>query len=87
MITFKDILDNFAVKHGYKDWEDMFYDNGVEIGTKGIEEISNNYAIEVAKQALINASENAELEEDGHSGNWCIDKQSILSETNIPKLD
>ena len=46
------------------------------------------YAIEVAREALKNASENAILIESvPHSAVYdTIDKQSILDESNIPEL-
>ncbi len=47
------------------------------------------YAIEVAKEALINASNNARLSAtrlELSTFQGTIDKESILSETNIPKL-
>lgn len=58
-----------------------------------ITEVAKRYAIEVAKEALKNASENVKMKlkedyKDLHMNNdWNeIDKQSILSETNIPEI-
>lgn len=60
-----------------------------------IQELVHDYSIEVAKESLKNASENAEAEylcykativydDEGHS--IIVNKESILSESNIPKL-
>lgn len=60
--------------------------------TEDIVEEINNYAKEVAKEALKNASVNAEVVcelaniYDPYSTYFEVDKQSILNESNIPKL-
>lgn len=38
------ILNEYAVRHDYRDWEQMYYDEGVEIGTLGIESVAKTYA-------------------------------------------
>ena len=66
---------------------------------KLINKIINEFAVNVAKEALNNASENARLydgvsllkeiqyiDEMGYDVGVTIDKQSILNESNIPKL-
>lgn len=50
-----------------------------------IKECMNQLAIEVAREALKNASENVNVKVAG-MGYIVIDKQSILDESNIPKL-
>lgn len=88
MKTLEEIKDEVAQELGFLDWEEMFYEDGYEIGDNGIDEVAKRYAKEVAKEALRNASENAKTIKNGNSGSWFdagIDKQSILSETNLPK--
>ena len=55
----------------------------------GIENIMKEYAREVAREALKNAAENARTNKVGNSGSWHdagVDRQSILDESNTPKL-
>lgn len=51
-----------------------------------VSDAMKDYAKEVAKQALANASESALIKYNEHFGTRTIDKQSILNESNIPKL-
>ncbi|MGJ1414057.1 hypothetical protein [Sphingobacterium multivorum] len=54
-----------------------------------VDEVAKIFAIEVAKEALINAANNARLSAtrlELSTFQGTIDKESILSETNIPKL-
>ncbi len=48
------------------------------------------FALEVAKEALKNAANNAKItgdwDNEAHDVVHSVDKKSILSETNIPKL-
>lgn len=80
--------------------EEVYTENGCN-SKREIIEAMKEYAIEVAKEALKNASDNAEFiaehqfyeetikDRVDNVGSHLvfIDKQSILSETNIPKLD
>ena len=56
-----------------------------------INEVARRYAKEVAREALLTASENAETTQGYCSDDWTpsvkvVDKSSILNESNIPKL-
>lgn len=65
-----------------------------------VNEVAKRYAKEVAREALRNASENAKAVRIAKDGSWSsispmirtakalhyVDKQSILNESNIPKL-
>lgn len=90
MTILQEIKDQVAREDNYSEWEVVG-----ELGVSDwhIEEIAKRFAKEVAKQALINASENARLKLrddwlDLHEFDCCecIDKQSILNESNIPEL-
>lgn len=48
------------------------------------EQIAKDFALEVAKEALRNAADSATMEPNGML--LQIDKESIISETNIPQL-
>lgn len=49
-------------------------------------QIMNEYATEVAREALKNASESAKMCLDNSGYTFIINKQSILNESNIPNL-
>lgn len=91
MKTLEEIRDEMAQEMGFLDWEEMFYEEGYEIGDNGIDEVAKRYAKEVAKEALKNASENAGTKREQAPMLWTpsvriVDKRSILDEHNIPKL-
>lgn len=94
MKTLQEIKDEYAEKKGFDafdNWDDLVdyfvYWDFDELHNC-IDDVMKEYAIEVAKEALRNASDNAELKESiRHSAIYdTIDKNSILDESNIPQL-
>lgn len=94
MKTLEEIKDEYALTEGYTCWIDYINDYG-SILDDVVDDICKRFAIEVAKEALRNAAENAEIEDypDPNHGGYGqpeyysrVNKESILSETNIPKL-
>lgn len=74
----------------YPSWEELLNDIPHRDIENHTDEVAKLFAKEVANEALKNASENAKL-----CGYWSykhhdyvndVDKQSILNESNIPKL-
>lgn len=60
MKTLEEIKDDYAREHGYDDWNEVIYSSSdPDTLDKACDEVAKRYAIEVAKQALKNASENA----------------------------
>ncbi|WP_333577842.1 hypothetical protein [Sphingobacterium sp.] len=55
-----------------------------------VNDAMDSYALEVAKVSLKNAADNAKItgdwDNEAHDVVHSVDKKSILSETNIPKL-
>lgn len=98
MKSLKQIKEEYAIYHAYCDWNELIYSNDdPNYIDKCNDEVSKIHAKEVAKQALINASEKAVMcNKFGNDvGKFCfdvneikifIDKQSILNESNIPTL-
>lgn len=88
MQTLDEIKQLRAYEMNYVDWEEFIYSvDDPDILDMEFDEVANIFAREVAREALRNASENAILIESvPHSAVYdTIDKQSILSEDNIPK--
>lgn len=85
MKTIHQIKDEVVQDYGWESWEEIYDADGV-----------TNHIIEViaertAREALKNAAENAKTEQGYCSDAWTpsvriVDKQSILDESNIPKL-
>lgn len=89
MKTLQEIKDDYAKKQGYPfdNWNDLvdyfvYWDQ--EKLHNCIDQVMKDFALEVAKEALRNAADNATMEPNGML--LQIDKESILSETNIPDL-
>lgn len=95
------VMDKFLASHELDTWVDFqnyFASRHPEWFEQHNDEILKLYAIEVAKEALKNASENATINKEtqytgglGISGllyeeTLVIDKESILNESNIPNL-
>ncbi|MEI2271849.1 hypothetical protein OHD16_06810 [Sphingobacterium sp. ML3W] len=89
MKTLKEIKDDVCIDYGY-----FNYQSAVEAFKNGtlkvviFNSIVNEIGRSVGREALKNAAENVELKESiPHSAIYdTIDKESILSETNIPEL-
>ncbi|MCW8309633.1 hypothetical protein K7A41_00130 [Sphingobacterium sp. InxBP1] len=92
MKTLQEIKDEVAIEDGYTSWEQV---GAMGVSDWMVDEIAKRFALEVAKESLRNAAENAEAEylcykaptvydDSGHS--ITVNKESILSENNIPKL-
>lgn len=78
MRTFQEIKEDYAIEQNYIDWNELIYSNDdPDYVDKCNDDISNIWANEVAKQALINASKHFDIN---------CNKQVILNESNIPKL-
>lgn len=84
----QEIKDQVALENDWIDWV-CFKANcditDIEIIT---DIVAKRFAVEMAKEALRNAADNVELKQSiPHSAIYdTIDKESILTETNIPKL-
>lgn len=77
MKTLQEIKDEYAKENGHDSFNDMCVCCYGAYVSDHIDEIANRHAIEVAKQALINASENVFHESDA---------RRIIHESNIPEL-
>ena len=94
MKTLKEIKDEVAQKLGYESAENYLselYDAGSIYTIERINLFINDVAIITAKEALKNASENADTKQGYCSDGWTpsvrvVDKRSILDESNIPEL-
>lgn len=88
MKTLNEIKEEYAKENGCKSWRDL---TQYDLRQQDVDEVAKRYAIEVAKEALKNASENAITEQEYKSNGvydyykTIVSKQSILSENNIPK--
>ena len=93
MKSLEEVKEEYAKYVGYESWYELYKDHVFRVNEllNRMDEVAKRYALEIAKEALKNASENAEL---GDTNCCCeykcnhevVDKQSILSETNIPEL-
>lgn len=86
MKTLQEIKDEVAREDNYSEWEVIG-----ELGVSDwhVEEIAKRYAKEVAKQTLINVSENAKtvsipIGMGRHI--YSVDEETITDESNIPEL-
>lgn len=95
MKTLEDIKDEYANECGRDSWEDYFKWNELchmPLSHMQVahDEIAKRFALEVAKEALKNAADNAKLDAEwSYSVNdvvHSVDKQSIIDENNIPKI-
>lgn len=97
MKTLKEIKEEVALEYDWVDWICFLSDCPEYEKDFVINEVARRYAIEVAKESLKNASENANIMDD--EGDLCdryydseidtfcfVNKQSILNENNIPRL-
>ncbi|HBW80753.1 MAG TPA: hypothetical protein DEF78_11780 [Sphingobacterium sp.] len=89
-VILQEIKDQVAFENDWIDWVCFKADcdiTDIEIVT---DIVAKRFAIEVAKEALNNAADNAKITGDWdneiHDVVHSVDKESILSETNIPKL-
>lgn len=94
MKSLQEIQNEVAKDHGWENYEIVlkYFHDGI-ISKYSFLDIMDDLVHEVAKQALINASENAKAESVGFSEavyfcscSYQVDKQSILNESNIPTL-
>ena len=76
MMTLQEIKDEILDEVRDSEYSESHYND----------EVAKRYAIEVAKEALRLASVNAHTIDVKYSNDVEVDIQSILSETNIPKL-
>lgn len=96
MKTLIQVKDIYAQKQGkgYKNWAEFYFkeileNNGVN-SEFHFDFIAKMYAYNASEQTQRNCAENAdtiEIEDAYGSTIDVVDKQSILSESNIPKLD
>lgn len=90
MKTLQEIKDEYAKEVGFENWKQLL--NKLNWGVYAQHDndiVTRRFSIEVAKQALINASENAKTCQviTVYGGEISqIDKESILNESNIPTL-
>lgn len=86
MKTLEEIKDQYAIERGYTDWKDYVEYKGI-ILDETLDDICNLFSIEVAKEALKNASEKG-LKKFIGQGYLLHDelKEEIENENNIPKL-
>lgn len=86
MKNLEQIKEEYAKELAYESWWELSQSiPGVEACDIVVDEIAKRYATEYAKEALNNASEKAIFDTKGSVYDWEIDKQSILSEDNLPK--
>ncbi len=88
MKTLEEIKDEYSREIRFDDWHELIYSHeSYEIEHHWII-VTKRYAIEVAKEALRNAAENSTVTAIQREGfcDYIADTESILSETNIPKL-
>lgn len=48
----EEIKDSYAKELGFKSWEEMYYEEGYELGETGIDEIAIRYAEELHRQRV-----------------------------------
>ena len=95
MKTLHEIKNEYAGEQGRDSWDEFF--EYCELTHTPLErmqyhhdEVSKRFALEVAKVSLKNAADNAKITGDWdneiHDVVHSVDKKSILSETNIPKI-
>lgn len=89
-VILQEIKDQVAFENDWIDWVCFKADcdiTDIEIVT---DIVAKRFAIEVAKEALKNAANNAKItgdwDNEAHDVVHSVDKKSILSETNIPKI-
>lgn len=93
MKTLEQIKEEYAKELGYSSWNAIGYDANY---SKRTDEVARRYATECAKESLRLASENATIVNRFGNDIGCysfdinrnkiwINKQSILSESNLPK--
>lgn len=90
MKTLQEIKDEVAFEYDWIDFVCFKADCDITDIEIVYDEIAKRYAKEVAKQALINASENARIIKSGNGGSFqdaSVCKMSITDEKNIPNLD
>ena len=88
MKTLEEIKEEYAVLYcQYPSWEDFINDIPSHEVESHMNEVAKIYSTEYAKEALRLASENADTIEvdNGYGLIDVVDKQSILSESNLPK--
>lgn len=92
MKTLQIIKEEYAKEVGFENWEQLLKKLNLAVYAQHDNDIvTRRFAIEVAKKALINASETALVIEGdcGEFGTYrppFVYKKSILNESNIPKL-
>lgn len=85
MKTLKEIKEEYAKNHKFKDWIHMLRHTGDWTHERMINDIAQQYAREVAKEALKNAQEKMdEWSESQYEIHPPIDM--IIDESNIPTL-
>ena len=85
MKTLQDLKNEYAVEHGFLDWDQYC----ICIFGVHITDTLDNLFFKVAKEALENAAENFEYSHCYNIAELCdsaAHKKDILKETNIPKL-
>lgn len=85
--TLDKIKLDYARHYQYKDWIDFLENTDNLSHDKAIDDIAKEYAIEVAKQTQRNCSDGVEPDRFIYFDGYHKTKNSILSETNTPKLD
>ena len=87
MKTLSEVKDEYAKELGWPSWYYFLLnaDGTRQVLDSDYDEVAKLYAKEVAREALRNAADNAELLEEDYEY-YDVDKQSILNESNIPKL-
>lgn len=91
MKSLKQIKEEYAIYHSYCDWNELIYSNDdPDYIDKCNDEVSKIHAKEVAKQSLINASNEIDPENCfRYSSERCTHDtvcEEILNESNIPEL-
>lgn len=86
MKTLQDIKEEYARGEYGTSFDQLERHAGISI--YDLEQIANNWAIEVAKQTQINCAEKAKIMQwnEGYGIYYKIDKGTIVNESNIPKL-
>lgn len=91
MKSLQEIKQEYADNYGYVDFMDMLRGSGDWSHDKYIDDIAKQFANEVAKQALINASipkdeygNNIDLIYENHD--YHIPQSLVTSESNIPNI-
>lgn len=91
MKTLEEIKDEVAKEKGFVSWDNLVFVNAgfIWVVQPFNDEATKRFALEVAKDALRNAAENARLDYQYFQFEDAIpfvNKESIISETNIPEL-